>query len=146
MKMPDDDASQRASSSSKGRVLVVPFPRPRQRDDSLAKSAPSPKGGPCRAAQMLALAHEFQRLIDEGEVPDRATLAKQVGLTRARLTQILDHLLLAPEIQESVLYMHVEVGRRAPISERDLRGLVRERDWRDQRASWDGLRPQNNSA
>lgn len=84
---------------------------------------------------MLALAHEFQRLIDEGEVPDRATLAKQVGLTRARLTQILDLLLLAPDIQEDVL---LGGGKRAagPITERQLRTLVARSAWSAQRGAW----------
>ena len=100
---------------------------------------PAPKPGTSRAAQMLALAHDLQRLIDEGEVPDRATLAAQVGLTRARVTQLLDLLLLAPDIQDAVLTLRV--GRcggeaREEITERQLRSLVHHSGWGAQRRRW----------
>ena len=84
---------------------------------------------------MLALAHELQRLIDEGEVPDRATLAGQVGLTRARLTQILDLLLLAPDIQEDILLGSGDRNA-GPITERQLRTLVARSAWSAQRSAW----------
>ena len=132
MNSPNDDTSRRSSSSSKGRILVVPLSRIHQQHNSSnashAKSASPPKAGPCRAAQVLALAHELQRLIDEGEVVDRATLAEQLGFTRARLTQILDLLLLAPDIQESVL-----LGKVAQSTERCLRQLPRLLAWKEQR-------------
>ena len=86
-----------------------------------------PKPRPSRAAQMLALAHEFQRLINDGEVPNHAALAAQVGLTRAHVTQILD-LLLAPDIQESVL-----LGEDTAVAERRLRGISRLLSWDRQR-------------
>lgn len=35
--------------------------------------------------------------------------------------------------QESLLHMEVEVGRRYPLAERDLRGIARKLDWREQR-------------
>lgn len=84
---------------------------------------------------MLALAHELQRLIDKGEVADRATLAVQVGLTRARLTQILDLLLLAPDIQEDVLFGSGDRNA-GPITERQLRTLVARSAWSAQRSAW----------
>jgi hypothetical protein len=77
---------------------------------------------------MLALAHDLQELIDSGEVPDRATLARQLGLTRARLTQILDLLLLAPDIQEQIL-----VGDSGPATERRLRQIAGQLEWSLQR-------------
>ena len=61
-----------------------------------------PQHWPARAAQMLALAHKFQGLIDHGEVEDRAALALHLGFTRAHPTQILDLLLLTPHIQEMI--------------------------------------------
>jgi len=41
---------------------------------------------PARVAVMLALAHQMQRAIDRGELPDQAAVARRLGLTRARLT------------------------------------------------------------
>ena len=47
---------------------------------------------------MLALAHKIQQAIDGGVVRDRAEVARRLGLTRARVTQLLDLALLAPDI------------------------------------------------
>ncbi len=129
----DRPASPKPPAQARGRVLTVPLHRLRRgravafsSDDE--KPDPPPKPRPSRAAQMLALAHEFQGLIDSGEVADRATLARQLGLTRARLTQILDLLLLAPDIQEDIL-----VGGSGPATERRLRELARTPAWPEQR-------------
>ena len=36
---------------------------------------------PARVAVMLALAHQIQRAIDRGELPDQAAVARRLGLT-----------------------------------------------------------------
>ncbi|MFY0568952.1 hypothetical protein ACN28E_34735 [Archangium lansingense] len=77
---------------------------------------------------MLALAHHLQGAIDRGLVPDRATVARRLELTRARVTQLLDLLLLAPDLQDQVL--QVEAGDRVePLSERILRAVARAGNW-----------------
>lgn len=53
---------------------------------------------PAHVARMLALAHHLQDAIDRRLVPDRATVARKLGFTRARVTQLLDLLLLAPDL------------------------------------------------
>lgn len=93
---------------------------------------------PARVAQVLALAHRLQRAIDRGEYRDRAELARQLGFTRARVTQILDLLLLAPDIQEHVVHLEAVDGVE-PIAERALRDVARHEAWADQRRSWDVL-------
>ena len=59
--------------------------------------------------------------------PDYASASRALGLTRARLTQVLNLLLLAPEIQERVLRSEVSTERR-------IRPAVGEPDWEDQLA------------
>jgi len=49
------------------------------------------------------LAQEWQRQIDSGEVPSRAALARELGVTRAHVTQMLRLLKLAPNVQQAVL-------------------------------------------
>ena len=93
---------------------------------------------PARVAQMLALAHRLQAAIDQGEYQDRADLARQLGFTRARVTQILDLLLLAPDIQEQILFAEAVDGVE-PVSERVLRPLVRTSAWAKQRDLWNNL-------
>src|SRR5436190_21045272 len=70
-----------------------------------AAVAPVPRGRVPRVARLLALAHRFEKLIRDGDVRDYADLARLGHVTRARLSQIMDLLLLAPELQEPLLFM-----------------------------------------
>ena len=79
-----------------------------------------PVSRPARVAVMLALAHQIQAAIDRGQVRDRAEVARRLGLTRARLTQIMDLTLLDSRTQERVLFMDTADGDE-PLAERSLR-------------------------
>lgn len=68
-------------------------------------------------AKRLALAHHIAAQIEAGVYDDQADVARQHGLTRARLTQLMNLLLLAPDIQEEILALEVPAGRQ-PLSER----------------------------
>lgn len=66
----------------------------------------------------------------------QAELARLSHVTRARLTQIMNLLQLAPDIQEAVLHLpRAESGRDA-ITERDLRPIVGMVSWKAQRRAW----------
>ena len=56
-----------------------------------------------RVVRMLAMAHKIDGMILDGELKDLADAARAIGVTRARMTQIANLLLLAPEIQEAIL-------------------------------------------
>lgn len=84
---------------------------------------------PANVAALLALAHYVQRLIDAGRIADRAEVARCLHWTRARVSQVMDLLLLAPDIQEAVLFL--DAGNR--VTERSLRAVVRHEDWLEQR-------------
>ncbi|MBE2253186.1 MAG: hypothetical protein IAE78_26880 [Myxococcus sp.] len=96
----------------------------------------APVRRPAKVARMLALAHHLQRLIDEGLVADRAALARKLGLTRARVTQLLDLLLLAPHIQEAVLALQAVDGVEL-FSEKSLRDVAHVGNWEHQVAVWE---------
>jgi hypothetical protein len=100
----------------------------------------TPTRRPARVAQALALAHRLQAAIDRGDYRDRAELARQLGFTRARVTQLLDLLLLAPDIQERVLDLEAVDGVE-PMAERALRSLVRHESWAEQRRAWEAASP-----
>jgi hypothetical protein len=91
----------------------------------------APVRRPARVALMLALAH-IQQAIDRGAVQDRAEVAWRLGLTRARVTQLLDPTLLAPEIQEQILFAE-SVDGIEPMSERAVRRVTSARSWTEQR-------------
>ena len=67
---------------------------------------------PSRAARMLALAHHVDRLVEDGEIADYAEAARILGVTRARMTQIVNLLNLAPGVQEGLLLGTVNVSER----------------------------------
>ena len=75
---------------------------------------------PARLTVMLAITHRIHQAIDRGVVQDRAEVARRLGLTRARITQLIDLTLLAPDIQERILFAEVVDGLE-PMSERHLR-------------------------
>jgi hypothetical protein len=83
---------------------------------------------PARVAVMLALAHKIQDAIDRGVVRDRAEVACKLGLSRARVTQLLDLTMLAPEVQEEILFTK-SVDGSEPFTERRLRQLTRDSAW-----------------
>ena len=93
---------------------------------------PEPVRRPAHVARMLALAHHLQSAIDRGIVADRATVARRLGLTRARVTQLLDLLLLAPDVQIAVLALEAVDGAE-PMSERALRAVAHAGCWVEQR-------------
>jgi len=76
-----------------------------------------------RAARVLALAHKWRGLIRSGAVKDQAELARLVGVSRARVTQVMGLLWLAPDVQEAVLFGEIDVD------ERGLRERAREVMW-----------------
>ena len=81
----------------------------------------------------------FEKLIRDGEVRDYADLARLGHVTRARLTQIMNLLNLAPDIQEQILFLPVVEAGDVPIHERQLRPIVQALDRGRQRRMWAGV-------
>lgn len=107
--------------------------------------APEPFAGahptvrrPAHVARMLALAHHVESAIERGLFPDRAAVARKLGLTRARITQLLNLLLLAPELQQCVLSLEAVDGVE-PMSERAVRSVASALSWTEQKAAWTRL-------
>lgn len=103
------------------------------------KPVHAPIRRPARVAQMLAFAHGLGAAIERGDFRDQADAARHFQLTRARITQIMNLTLLAPDLQEQVLFLEAIDGRE-PMSERDLRTVIYAGDWVSQRVEWDALR------
>ncbi len=98
-----------------------------------------------RVARMMALAIRFEGLIRQRVVADQADLARLGYVTRARVTQIMNLLQLAPDIQEELLFLpRIEQGDE-PIQERELRHVAAVHDWQKQRRMWRELRNQGDT-
>ncbi len=95
-----------------------------------------PAGRLPRVAKLMALAIRFDQLIRDGIVVDQAELARVGHVTRARLTQIMNLLNLAPDIQEQILKLPPIVKGCDSVTERDLRPIAAVADWSKQRRVW----------
>lgn len=89
-----------------------------------------------RITKMMALAIRLDHLIKSGQVTDQAELARVGHVSRARLTQIMDLNLLAPDIQEEILELkNIREPKRLP-REIDVRKIAAGQCWRKQRNCW----------
>ncbi len=88
-----------------------------------------------RITRLMALAIKFQDMVDRGEVRDYADLARLGFVTRARLTQIMNLLMLAPDIQEEIMGMG-QATTGTPHAERHVRSVVKFVLWDAQRRAW----------
>lgn len=96
-----------------------------------------PPGRVPRIARLMALAIHFDKLIKDGVVTDQAELARYGQVSRPRMSQIMDLLMLAPDIQEALLFLPRTIKGRDPIRERHVRIIVAEPDWMKQRRLWE---------
>lgn len=105
------------------------------------RAAPPPvtSGRVPRISRLMALAIRFDDLVRSGEVADFADIAELGQVTRARVSQIVNLLNLAPDIQEAILYLPLVAGDRQAIPERQLRAIAAEADWSKQRQAWRSL-------
>jgi len=122
-------------------VYPIQFQRGRFGRKRLTSQRPPPAASPCtgnvpRLARLLALAHRLEGLVRTGQVRDFAELARLGRISRGRLTQFLNLLSLAPDIQEEILFLPPTRKGRDPLTERDLRGIVSTLNWSEQRRLW----------
>jgi len=82
-----------------------------------------------RVARLLALAIRFEHLLNSGVIASYAELAQLGHVSRARMTQLMNLLLLAPDIQETLLFWPPTERGRDPLQLRQLQPLTRVADW-----------------
>lgn len=104
-----------------------------------AATKPPPAGRLPRITRLMALALRFEKLLRDGVVRDQADLARLGGVTRARLTQLMNMTLLPPDIQEQLLLLPTVERGRAPLLLADLRPIAQKLDWQEQRNCFDRL-------
>jgi hypothetical protein len=107
--------------------------------EELPPGTPVEAGRIPRVARLMALAIRLERLLAEGVARDYADLARLGGVTRARLTQIMNLTLLAPDIQEELVHLPRVTSGRDPVAEPQLRAIAAVSDWRKQRKLWRAL-------
>jgi len=111
-------------------VTPVRYQRPRP-----SQPPPSPAEQVGRVVRYLVLAWQIERAVAEGRAKDFSDVADQLGLSRARVSQVMNLRFLSPRIQEVLLTEPHRAGR---ISERRLRSITETLDWSRQ---WAMFRP-----
>src|SRR5262249_36145133 len=97
-----------------------------------------PAAGPRvpRIARLLALAWRLDHLIGTGAIKDQADAARLGRISRARVTQIMNLLNLAPDIQEELLFLMSPPRGRDGITLRQVLPIAALLDWHEQRQRW----------
>ena len=90
-----------------------------------------------RIARLMALAIRLEELVRDETVQNYAELAQLGRVTRARMTQIMKLLQLAPDLQEQLLFLPAVKG----LNERNLRAIVQQLDWSKQRRMFQKFMP-----
>ena len=92
-----------------------------------------------RVARFLALAIRLEELVRQGHAPNFSAIARLGHVSTTRMSQLMKLTLLAPDIQEAVLFLPPVARGRDPVTENDLRPIAAEPDWNDQRRLWKRL-------
>src|SRR5436190_21515811 len=109
--------------------------RPGRGRGALAKRANADRLSPPlpRITHLMALAIKLQDMLREGVARNYSELARLGHVSRARVSQIMSLLQLAPDLQEELLFLPaVEQGRKA-VTEPVLRKVARQYNWDEQR-------------
>lgn len=108
-------------------TCVVKFEqRPRR---ARRREQPVPVDRVPRVTRLLALAHRIDGMIRSGELRDWAEAARLLGVSRARMTQIANLLLLSPRIQENILEIESTPEGKDMPTEHRLRHILSHLDW-----------------
>jgi hypothetical protein len=106
--------------------------RSTKRNAECQAEVPEPPSVP-RISRLLALALKMEQMIQEGTVKNYSELAQLGQVSRARITQVMNLLQLAPDIQEEVLLGKTPEDRLREAAIRKLSGVIL---WSEQRDRW----------
>ena len=107
-------------------------------DAGLPPQAPPPRRVP-RVARLLALALRLDAQVRSGLLPSYSAVAELGHVSRARVSQIVNLVNLAPDIQEMILFLPRTEHGRDPIHLRLLQPIASAIDWQKQRRLWQEL-------
>jgi hypothetical protein len=93
-----------------------------------------PKGRLPRITRYMALAIYYEDLIRQGHLHDYAEIAALGHVTRARVTQIMNLRLLAPQLQERLLTLQRRLSGHDLYCLRDLQKIALQPNWTIQRS------------
>jgi hypothetical protein len=92
-----------------------------------------------RVARLMALAIRFSEYLRTGQITTHAELATLGQVSRPRISQIMNLLNLASDIQEAILFLPRVHSGRTCIHLRHLQPIAATWCWRRQRRLWKSL-------
>jgi hypothetical protein len=110
---------------AKGRKAFVEGPEPEM-----------PKGRLPKVTRWMALAIRIDGLVRSGAIASYSEVAALGHVTRARISQIMNLLNLAPDIQEAILFLPAVERGRDPVILAELQPIAAEVDCAKQRKMW----------
>ena len=99
-----------------------------------------PEGRVPRISKLMALAIRYEQMLNDGVVQSQTELAELLHVSQPRMTQIMNLLHLAPEIQEEILFFSEVTAGAVRSTERDLREVVAHCNWNDQMQDWECMK------
>jgi hypothetical protein len=115
----------------RGRKALCPGAEP-------TKVLPLPQPVP-HSARLLALALRCEQLVRAGQIRNYAELARLAHVSRARVSQILSLLNLAPAIQEEILFLQGRPRGPGALLLAHVQPIAAIPDWANQRRRWRSL-------
>ena len=124
----------------------VHFDRKGRGSRKVLEAGPSPfrpaePGRVPRVARLMALALRCEGLLRSGAVENQTEIARLGHVTRARVSQILNLLNLAPDIQEAILDLPRTLAGRDAVIVRQVLPIASTMEWAKQREMWVQLFP-----
>ena len=89
-----------------------------------------------RIARLLALAWHVEGLIRSGRLSSYAVAARLGHVSRARMSQIISLLNLAPDLQEHLLFLRRPTRGRQALTLRQVLTVAAALNWTEQRRRW----------
>ena len=100
-----------------------------------------PAGRVSRITRLMALAIRFEEQVRTGVLASYSQLAELGHVSRARVSQIVNLVNLAPDVQEALLFLPLTERGRDPLHLAQLQSLAQTLDWHQQRMLWRKLYP-----
>jgi hypothetical protein len=117
----------------------------RRGEEPQPEEVANPRASIPRISRLMALAIHYQKILEKGVVVNASGLASLAGVTQPRMTQILNLNLLAPDIQEELLFGDHSFIAQSSVCEKKLRRLCSASDWQKQRERWASFLRENGS-
>lgn len=107
-----------------------------RKSDRPAPRVSEPSARIPRIARLMALALHLETLVRSGTASSYAEVARLGHVSRARVSQILSLLQLAPDLQERLLFLVRPAQGREPLPLRQVLAIAALLDWDEQRRRW----------